>query len=111
MDAGFIAQGLFKISIGVFCIVISLVGKKTQSKDVKFIQKYNKQILIALGILTLYRGALVFVEERKPELVQESCSAGINFLYNLDQDYSLDNTNNSFSLITEEEINNSQPVN
>ena len=79
MDAGDIAEALFEISIGILCIVLSFFRKNDQSEDAKFIRKYNKQLLLVFGMLSLIRGTQVFIDERRSpqSLMLSSIAIGI----------------------------------
>ena len=98
MGLGDIAEGLFEISIGVLCIVLSIFGKNDKSKEANFSRKYSKQLLVVFGLLSLLRGIQVFIDERKSDskLTTEENS----YSFNQDQNYELDDTNNPIYKIT-----------
>ena len=98
MDAGTIAQGLFETSIGVFGMVLSIFRKNDPSESASIIRKYNTQVLLVFGVLMLFNGIKVFVDDRKsePELAQEDNS----YSFSPEQNYEMDDTNSPLYKIT-----------
>ena len=99
MNVGDIAEGIFGISIGILCIALSFFRKNDQSEDAKFIRKYNKQLLLILGILSIITGTQYFIDGRRSEPTPEKG----NFAHIPAQSFKLDDTNNSIYVTTTDE--------
>ncbi len=98
MGSGDIAEGLFEISVGILCIVLSIFGKNDKSENANFIKKYSKQLLLIFGILSLFRGAQVFIDDKKSD--SKSATEEESYSFTSETNYESDDTNNPIFKIT-----------
>jgi len=98
MSSGDIAEGLFEISIGILCIVLSIFGKNSKSEDANFIKKYSKQLLVIFGVLSLFRGTQVFIDDKKSD--SKLTTEEEVYSFSSETNYELNDTNNPIYKIT-----------